>query len=77
MSPLAATPTPRTAAGRIKRSAVQAIVGFIPAVVVLLNENHLNATHAVKYGGTSAGAVLVISILQNVAEARGWLKPNG
>jgi hypothetical protein len=56
---------------------VQAIVGFIPAVVVLLNENHLNATHAVKYGGTSAGAVLVISILQNVAEARGWLKPNG
>ena len=65
--------SPKTPAGRIKRSAIQAVVGFVPAVVTIVNQDHLSAVHAAKYGGTSVTAVLVIAVVQNFAEKKGWI----
>ena len=68
------TPTPTTPSGRVKRSLIQSIVALVPAVVVLLNANHVSLTSASKYGGTSVAAVLAIAMLQNFAESKGWIK---
>lgn len=64
----------RTPLGRIKRSAVQAAVGVIPATLALLNEGP-SLARAAKYGGTSVASVLLIAVIQNVAEWKGWVTP--
>jgi hypothetical protein len=65
--------TPKTPWGRIKRSAVQAVVGFIPSVLVMVNQSHLTAAKAGRYGGTSVLSVLAVAVIQNYAESKGWI----
>ena len=73
--PLPLTFTPRTALGRVKRSLVQMTVGFVPAIVIMTNDDHLSAYKAEKYAVTSFVGVLVITLMQNYAESKGWLRP--
>lgn len=68
------TLTPKTPAGRIKRSFVQSVIGLVPAITALLNSDHLSLLRAGKYGATGVGGVLLVAIVQNFAESRGWIR---
>lgn len=68
------TTTSATPLGRIKRSLVQIVLGISAAMPLVIAQGP-NIEKALKYGGTTAGAVAIMALIQNIAEHFGWLKP--